>query len=287
MYHANLAALLVHRLALRRPSLIWGVRHSLDDIFADSKSTRFAIKVGRLTSGAPNAIVYNSATARLQHERAGYCVTHSRVIPNGFDTRRWQPDPIAREAVRREFGIPSGDLVVGFVGRFHAVKDLPNFYAALKPLMGRHARLHCVVAGRDTGAENPELAAAIAALPVSRTHLLGERDDIERIIASFDFLCLSSRSEAFPNVVGEAMSCGVPCVVTNVGDAAAIVGETGLVVPTEDSRALSTALDRMASLSEVERHELGRAARVRIESSFSLSHTVQEYDDLYQSVMAN
>ena len=108
--------------------------------------------------------------------------------------------------------------------------------------------------------------------------------DVPACLAALDIFCLSSRSEGFPNVVGEAMATGVPCVVTNVGDAAMLVAETGIVVPSENSAALADGLVRLVELPLELRVDLGASARRRIESNFSLSRMRSDYEAAYDRV---
>lgn len=287
MYHGNLGAMIARASAPRRPKLVWGIRTGLDQVARHKRSTRMVIQLGAVSSGSADAIVYNSCAGRQHHEIIGYNASKGQVIPNGFDLNRWKPDALARETLRRQLRIPPNAVVVGFVGRFHAVKDLPNFYTALHLSMERIPDLYCVVVGRQTDAHNPELATHIATIPPARVHHLGQQTEPEKIMPCFDFLCLSSAAEGFPNVVGEAMACGIPCVLTDVGDAAVIAGETGLIVPPRNAEALSDAINNMAIRSHAERAALGRAARERISRKYSLSATLDRYDGLYKDLMAD
>lgn len=287
MYHGNLAASVACAIARVRPKLIWSIRTALNDLSVHKRRTQAVIRLGAAASGNPHAIVYNSAAGRQHHELMGYKAANGLVIPNGFDLNKWKPDAIVRERVRDRLGIPATATVVGFVGRFNPVKDIPNFYTALRLSMERNRELHCIVLGRHTDARNPEVACYIRHLPPQRVHFLGQQKDPENIIPSFDFLCLSSVAEGFPNVVGETMACGIPCVVTDVGDAALVVGETGMIVPARNSEALSQAIDRMTAFPSQEREALGRAARVRISEKYALSITTDRYNDLYRDLITD
>jgi glycosyltransferase involved in cell wall biosynthesis len=120
----------------------------------------------------------------------------------------------------------------------------------------------------------------------NRIILLGERDDIPQLFAALDLLALASCSEGFPNVLGEAMACGVPCVTTDVGDAARIVGDTGFVAPGGNDPAFAAALDRALSVSPSERKELGARARARIIETYSIDVVAERYAGLYHEVLA-
>jgi glycosyltransferase involved in cell wall biosynthesis len=108
-----------------------------------------------------------------------------------------------------------------------------------------------------------------------------------RLAAALDVFSLSSSyGESFPNVIGEAMACGVPCVVTDVGDAAWILGNTGRVVPPRDPRALADAWREMIDLGPGGRLALGREARSRVIERFTVESVVARYDAVYENVLA-
>src|SRR5262249_4692931 len=116
------------------------------------------------------------------------------------------------------------------------------------------------------------------------THLLGTRRDMEKICAALDIAVSSSFTESFPNAIGEAMACGVPCVVTNVGDAPRLVGETGVVVPPRDPEALASGMNRLLDLSSMDREALGARARRWIISHYSLDSVASAFASLYLSL---
>jgi glycosyltransferase involved in cell wall biosynthesis len=118
-----------------------------------------------------------------------------------------------------------------------------------------------------------------------RVHLLGARNDISRLTAALDICSLSSAyGEAFPLVIGEAMSCGVPCVVTDVGDSAWIVGDTGRVVPPKNAPALAEAWQELIELDPQDREKLGKMARKRVIEDFSIELIVDRYEEVYESL---
>ncbi|MBN2354047.1 MAG: glycosyltransferase [Spirochaetales bacterium] len=288
MYHANVAASLLHACRSTGTRLFWNVRHSLH-FFNDEKfSTRNVIRLNRLLSRGADCCIFNSRTSHLQHARFGFASKARATVPNGFDTDVFRPDPAARAATRRRYGLTSAETVVGLVGRYHPLKDYHNYLAAVS-LIRKTApavRFATVIAGKGLTRENAELRASLDRLPPrERIVLIDESDDVPALMNGFDVLCLPSRSEAFPNVVGEAMSTGVPCVATDVGDAAYIVGDTGIVVPPKNPRALAEALEKAVSLTAAERTARGKAARRRILSHFSIGAVASQYEALYQKAV--
>lgn len=281
MYHGNIAATMATAFAPTAPALAWNIRHALYADQPDTRGTRLVIGAGRAVSHRPARIVYNSHQAREQHEAAGYAARRSQVIPNGFDTASWRPDAHARRILHARLGLGEGHRLIGYVGRHHPLKDIPTLLRALAPLMEADRGLHCVLVGRGITSDAADLAPLIAALPAGRTHLLGQQDDVAATMAGFDVLCLSSVSEASPNVIGEAMALAVPCVATDVGECRAMIGETGRVVAPADPAALSAALADLLGLPEVERRALGAAARARIAERFGLGGMVESYLALY------
>jgi glycosyltransferase involved in cell wall biosynthesis len=201
------------------------------------------------------------------------------VLPNGFDTTKFRPDPEIRAQVRDRLGIRHGQLLVGMIARYHSMKDFPNFVNAARELIARCDDVRILLAGPKVEQSNLELSRLIAGIGItSNVTLLGELHDLASILPAMDIFCLSSAwGEGFPNVLGEAMACGVPCVATQVGDCEFLVHETGYVVPPQDHRALADALCRMAELAPLARSRLGELARRRIESHFEIQQILDRY----------
>jgi glycosyltransferase involved in cell wall biosynthesis len=148
--------------------------------------------------------------------------------------------------------------------------------------------VHFVLAGKDVDSENPALVGSMRAAGVlENCHLLGLRNDMPQLMAALDLLASSSAyGEGFPNVLGEAMACGVPCVVTDVGDSAAIVGDTGRSVAPGDAQGLAAAVEELLTLPRSERVALGRRARDRVETRFEIGKVVERYQEFYESLLS-
>ena len=288
MYHANLIGSIAVKFSGRIP-IIWGLHHSNIDKKVDKLST---LLVARLCAGLshrlPAAIVCCSEATRLVHIQHGYCEKKIVVISNGCDLDEFKPDHTARETILKELGLSNETLLIGLVARFHPQKDHQTFIKAAEYLSKKNSRVHFVLVGRDITQENQQLSQWIGKDTLSkRIHLLGERDDIPRIMASLDILTLSScHGEGFPNVLVEAMACGTPCVTTNIGDSALIVTDTGEIVPPKNPNALSDAWQKLLELNPERRKQLGLAARERVVNNFSLDKTTQQYEKVYEDITA-
>jgi len=284
MYHANLVTSLAMT-GLRTP-VIWGIHHSLSDLASEKRKTRVVIRANAWLSRSPTRIRYVSTLAAKQHARFGFSARHALVIPNGYDTDRLKPDPAARARVRRELGIESDALVIGMIARVHPTKDHGNFLEAAARFVREYPRTMFVLVGEGASDGNVPLRTSIERLGL-QTHmrLCGKRDDIPALDASFDIATLSSRGEAFPNAVAEAMACGTPCVGTDVGDAALIIGKTGVVVPPRDAAALSQGWAQLAGLSSPQRQALGLRARQRIIECFARKAIAHRFVELYRELV--
>jgi glycosyltransferase involved in cell wall biosynthesis len=283
MYHGNVAASGFALLSGRRLPVIWNVRHSLDDMAHENRLTRGFIRLGAALSSTTRAIIYNSRQSAAQHERHGYDCRKTVVIPNGFDCELFRPRPEMAGWLRQAIGIDHGRVVIGLIARNHPHKDPGNLVRATGLLAQRGIDVHVVLVGPGFDAGDAALARAIAQAGVAgRISLLGQRQDISDIVAGLDIAVLSSATEAFPNVLGEAMACGVPCVATDVGDSAWIVGRSGIVVPPRDGEALAEALGRLATLGDEGRRQLGAEARARIVEHFEIDDIVGRYQSLYE-----
>jgi glycosyltransferase involved in cell wall biosynthesis len=287
MYHGNLMASLAPVLATNKPPVVWNIRHALYDIHDERRITRWVIRMCRYLSGRAQRVIYNSTIARRQHESFGFSAHQGVVIPNGFDLEQWRPDVATRSHFRNELNIPGNALVIGHIARFHPLKDHATFLKAMVPVMDKLPSVQLVMIGKGIDAKNSDLAPYLDLLPANRVRLLGERQDVEQLMTTMDVICQSSISEAFPNVLAEAMSTGIPCVATDVGDSALIVGDTGLIVPVKDEAVLSSAIEELITLPEEKRKALGSAARDRIHMNFGLSSSVNQYVTLYEALMGN
>lgn len=281
MYHGNLAALGSTYLTRNNIKLAWNVRVSLDDPKLLSFGTRLTNFSCARLSKFPATIIHNSFNGRITHESLGYSRNQAVVIPNGFDLSRWQYSEARRVRARVLMQVDERACVIGFVGRGVPQKDLPNLISAFLELLRVRQDIILVCIGRDLERWLP------AQLAEKHVRFLGERSDVEELLPGLDFFCLSSFAEGFPNVVGEAMASGVPCIVTDVGDARRVVGDTGWVVPARDSKALANKLEEVIALPIAERVRLGKLARKRIEEKYSNRAVVMRYVELYQQLLNN
>ena len=278
---------LAARLAGHTP-VVWNIRHSNLDRRVNSRSTvATAHLCARLSHVLPSAIVCNSHASRMIHAQLGYADSAMHVIPNGFDLEVFRPDDQARALVRHELGIPPEALIVGMAARFDPQKDHRGFVKAAAHCGRELANVHFVLYGEGVSWQNAALRDWVREAGLQdRCHLLGLRDDIARLMAAADVMTLCSLAgESFPNAVGEAMACGVPCVVTNVGDAGVIVGDTGIVVPPEAPAQLSQAWLQLLSMRREERLAIGALGRQRISESYSIETVVKQYESLYASLV--
>ncbi len=266
--------------------IIWNIRQALYSMAYESKMTALLIRFCGRVSSKTSAIIYNSSIGSKHHEALGYDPSKRRIIANGFDLDTLQPSDPARIQLRRTLGLPEEALIMGFVGRYHPMKDLPNLIRSAGMLSKTHGDVHFVLAGKNISDDNQELTALIDQENLrGNFHLLGERHDIPKLVPGFDALVCCSYTESFPNVVGEAMACGVPVIGTDVGETSQIIGGTGFVVKPRDSQALANALQEMAALPTEDRRSLGLAARERIRQHYELHHIIRQYETLYESVI--
>ena len=136
--------------------------------------------------------------------------------------------------------LPENDFVFGYVARHHPVKNHSGLLKAFSEVVKHNSKVKLVLIGQGLSSNNNTLAETINQLNITK-HItpLGERNDIPELLQALDAYVSPSHAEAFPNTIGEAMSCGIPCIATDVGDSAAIIGDTGIVVPPNDNDALA------------------------------------------------
>jgi glycosyltransferase involved in cell wall biosynthesis len=276
LYHADLLGLLMLRLG-QVPHLVWGLQCT------ESTETAVVRRILAWSSASPDAVVTTARVGQRFHESIGYHPRRWAYIPNAFDTEALRPDPEARQRGRAELGIAEHAIAILLPARYHPMKDHANFLAAAAQLAPTHPDARFALAGAGTEPDHSALAAAIAAHGLTgRVMSLGDRSDLERLYPAFDVVTLSSAfGEALPMVLGEAMACGVPCVATDIGDSALVIGDAGIIVPPRDPQALAAGWQRMIALGREGRRALGITARAHIVDNYDLERVVPRFAALY------
>lgn len=285
LYHADILGALVARW-MGLSALCWNLRCTHAQAPGRSLAARLAPHLCARLAGVPAAIVSNSYAGRASHEALGYRARNWVHLPNGFDLERFAPDPLAPDALRRELDLAPEAVLCGMVARWHPMKNLEAIPVLARRLRACIPELHFVLAGQGLDTSNAVLCAAIQEGDVAdRVHLLGPRADVPFLMAAFDFLLLASTYyEGFPNVLGEALASGTPCVTTAVGDAAEIVADSGFVAAPEDQEGLTDAVARMALLGPGDRAALGMRGRRRVAERFEIGTVVEAYASLYREL---
>lgn len=285
MYHADLVAGIVGKIAGVR-HIIWSIRQSNLARDYNKRSTLLIVKAcAFLSPFIPRKILSNSAVARQSHIETGYKADKIHVIPNGFDLERFAPDKALRSAFRTRHNINETTPLVGLVARFDPVKNHAGFFEAAQTIHTAMPDVRFVLAGTDITAENQTLMAMLDKAGLQQqTYLLGAQNDIASIMNGIDVLLSSSDGEAFPNVLGEAMACGTPCIATDVGDCKTIIADTGKVVAAGDMDALAKATIELLSLTDKNRSILDRNARMRIESHYEIGKIASDFRACYLQI---
>jgi glycosyltransferase involved in cell wall biosynthesis len=274
MYHGDLVALIALGMSRRRKRthLIWSIRCSDMDLRLYRPALRLVVKACTALSRWPDVITANSAAGLKSHLDLGYRPRRAEILVNGIEVDRFTPDPAARVSLRKQLGISDDAFVLAHVARVDPMKDHEGFLAALTELPDMRALL--VGAGTEHLPDSPNVLR------------LGRRDDVSRLFAAADIVVSSSAfGEGFSNVLAEGMACGLPAVATDVGDARSIVGDTGLIVPPRDPRALAAAIGTLAREPSAVRAQRGARARARIVANFAMSQAIKRYAELYESLV--
>jgi glycosyltransferase involved in cell wall biosynthesis len=284
LYHADLLGLMAARM-VGDASVAWNVRCAGLGPGDVPRSTRYLTRLLVKLSSRPDAILFNSTAGRHAHLAIGYRPRRSVVIPNGFDLKERRPDQGKRAEFRAEVGGEEGTFLVGMVARSHRMKDHPTFLAAAARLKQQNAAVKFVLVGLNESWENKPLVADIDRLGLrDRMILLGVRNDIPRVMAGLDCLVSTSTSEGFPNVIGEAMACGVPCIATDAGDSRIIVGDTGKIIAIGDAAGVVNGVTQLMAATAEERAATSERCRARIVEHFELGHVASLYADFYRGL---
>lgn len=288
MYHGNVAASLCKFIYRMKIPVVHNIRHSIHYIKHEKKTTQFVIKINAWFSKRAAAVIYNSNISRNQHENLGYQNGRSVTIANGFDVSRFVSNFDHRKSIRDELGIPQDAFVFLQLGRNHPMKGHHVFLKSAGEVILNNPNVYGVIVGRGVDTDE-NLNQYISQNKLKdRVVLIGERRDIEKLWNAADIAVLSSLwGEGFPNVIGEAMACEKPAIVTDVGDSAYVVGDIGIVIPNDSIEHLTKAMNFLLSKSKDELKVLGEKSRERVVQNFEIEKIHREYINLYQDILQN
>ena len=284
MYHADLLGGIASRFAGIR-NIVWNIRNTEIPQSTISKTSIIIRICALLSRTIPRKIICCAHAGVTSHVKLGYDVKRMLVIPNGFDICSWSLPTQSRYKIRETYGFPVDSFIVGTVGRFDSLMgyDVLIEAGSLIAKSSRRPFLFLMV-GRNVNNQNFDLLKLIERKGgQANFRLLGEREDISQIMYALDVYCLSSKAEGFPNVVAEAMLMETPCVVTDVGDAARIVGSLGKVVSPRDPSRLAEALLEMERMSKNELKDIGRNSRKQIVNNYDIEAIAQVYKWHYET----
>ena len=288
MIHADMIGGIVARLAGVN-NIFWSVHYTN---LVKGKSKRLTILLTKINTFLsyfiPKKIIYCAEKSKEVQESLGFKKTKGVVIQNGYDVESFVQNTSLGLKFRNELDIHPEAFVIGHVGSYHPLKDQANLVEALTLLDQRGFNFYAAFAGDNLDNNNSYLVSLLKNKGLSnRVRLLGRRNDIISIMNGIDLFILSSESEAFPNVLNEAMACGTPCVSTDVGDASIILGDTGWIVPSKDSESLYSSVIKAAQEKESNHRSWSQrsiACRQRIVQKFSLEKMVKKYKEVWMSL---
>lgn len=284
MYHSDLLGGLAAK-SLGIDNIIWGIRTTNVALGSSKLTVKLRKLCALLSNYIPTVIICAADAGREVHEKIGYDARKMKVIPNGFDLDSLIATPEQRKILRDECGFTDKEMIVGSVGRFNTVKNQKLFVEAAALIVLENPEVRFLMIGRDNTWDNMKLVSWIEQHNLrDRFVLLGERSDVPLCLAAMDVFCLHSKTEGFPNVLGEAMAMGLPCVTTDVGDAKLLLGSTGVVVSVS-ALSVCKAVSHLLSLDKQDLIDMGACARQRLEDNYSLSKIILQYNDVYKSLI--
>jgi glycosyltransferase involved in cell wall biosynthesis len=258
--------------------VVWGLRGSQTDLSRYDWVYSWSYRAGAWLSRFADLIIVNSYAGKTDNIAGGYAGERMLVIHNGIDTQRFRPNTAARNMTRRKWGVGENDLLIGLVARLDPMKGHSNFLQAAALLSKERDDVRFVCIGNGPAAYKRELQSLASGLGLcDRLHWTHAHNDM---VAAYNALDLAASAsdcgEGFSNAIGEAMACGTPCVVTDVGDSARIIGNPEQVVPPRDPQALAAAWQRILTLEPTQRAMLSQSSRERIKREFSLQQLVDK-----------
>ncbi len=260
-----------------RTQMVWGVRESMPIYANPSLLIKLLHHADCWMSQWADLIILNSHVGKVNHRAMGYPDRKMVVISNGIDTDRFIPNAAARSQLRQAWDLSDDHFVIGCVGRLNPVKDHRTFLKAAASLHGQYPQLRFVCVGNADSENDRDYVRSLQAFAsdLGLEQVLQWRDsihDIEQVYNAIDLLVLtSSGGEGFPNVIGEAMACGTPCVATAVGDSEFVMGPWGTAVPPGNAGAIAHAIAQT-----IHKQQSQQRIREHIVNNFSVATLVDK-----------
>ncbi len=251
--------------------LIWGFRASDKDWKQYGKVPQIVFWLQKKLSSKVDKIISNSHASIEYHRGHGFDMNKSMVIHNGIDSDRFKRDKQKREDFRGKYNLKENDIAIGIVARINYIKGYLIFSQVAKEIMDTYENIYFFSVGGGDVTIQKECEDILGAYNDKRFFWLGTQNHIEEIYSGFDIAVSSSFGEGFSNSIAEAMSCGVPCVVTDVGDSALIIDKMGALVKSHDIQSLYYGLEKM---KKDDHKALGKKSRDRVVENFSIQKMV-------------
>lgn len=282
MYHSDLIGSIL-AISTGRKNIFWTIRNNIIKSNDVKKNTQITAKIcATLSNVLPRKIIYNSISNQAYHEEFGYCSRKSLLINNGFTIAENIDKKKIKHEFCRKYQLDENKIIVSFIARFDRVKNHIPFLCEYSKGSTNKSRVILVLAGTDVSLENNILKERIMSLKLEEnTLLLGEVENLSEIYAASDLVILPSSSEAFPNVIAEAMSYGTPCLSNNVGDAANIIMDTGFVNQSNQINDFVRMLDLIVETKTNILSELGVLAKKRIKDNYSINKMINNFREVF------
>ncbi len=264
--------------------IVWGVRASNMDLAQYDWLFCWSYRLECYLSRFADTIIANSHAGLEYAVEHGFPRKKMLVIPNGIDTERFYPNKLLGKSLRKTWGVAKDEFLIGVVGRIEPMKGILVFLESVAMIKQQYPQLRFVWVGAGESSYEEKMRQLATKLSLDDVLIwAGRHTDMFAVYNAFNITSSSSYSEGFPNVIGEAMACGVPCVVTDVGDSAMLVGDTGLLVPAKASQALAMAWTEMLVLDKEEFGRLALLARKRVVDEFSVRALIDKTDSVLVS----
>lgn len=278
MYHADfLGGLAAKSLGIH--NVIWNVRNT--HLNSNGKFNMVFRKIcAYLSYKVPKEIIYVSQSAYNEHLKQKYRSNIGKIIGNGFDTAKYSFSRRNREKYRSDFKLEDSDIAVFSIGRYVPAKDHSTFVAAICLAARTNPKIKGVLVGRDIQLDLFDLSDSEKKYFI----MTGQRADIAELLSAADIFCLHSITEGFPNVLGEAMSVGIPCITTDAGDAALILKEKKYVVDVGDFSAISRKIIELSNEPDSVIAAIANKNTENIVRNYSISSILDQYIALYKAL---